>query len=146
VICCWLAPSLFCETNLRRPSGRIGHGVIRSSRSSRSCSPACSLSILPGSRRPPPESESQSCSPVCRFIFSGAKAPPTKTNPFSLPPAKHLYACTIKETTNGRWRRARRETRKAFKEIAQRRFKRNVQVDEQKAAARHRENKTQEVA
>jgi len=57
-----------------------------------------------------------------------------------------LYACTIKETTNGRWRRARRETRKAFQEIAQRRFEANGEIDERKATARVCENKTQEVA
>jgi len=57
-----------------------------------------------------------------------------------------LYACTIKETTNGRWRRARRETRKAFQEIAQRRFKTNGKIDERKTIARVCENKTQEVA
>src|SRR4029077_19676291 len=145
-ICCWLALSLFCETNLPRTSARIGPGVIRSSRSSRSCSPDCCLSILPGSRRPPRESESRSCSPVCRFIFSGAKAPRTKTNPFPLPRAKHLYACKIKETTNGRWRRARRETRKTIDVIAQRGFKTKGEIDERKTIARVCENKTQKVA
>jgi len=57
-----------------------------------------------------------------------------------------LYACTIKETTNGGWRRARRETRKAFQEIAQRRFKTNGKIDERKTIARVCENKTQEIA
>jgi hypothetical protein len=57
-----------------------------------------------------------------------------------------LYACTIKETTNGGWRRARRETRKAFEEIAQRRFKTNGKLDERKTIARVRENKAQKVA
>jgi len=57
-----------------------------------------------------------------------------------------LYACKIKETTNGRWRRARRETRKAFQEIAQRRIETNGEIDERKTIARVRENKTQEVA
>jgi hypothetical protein len=57
-----------------------------------------------------------------------------------------LYACKIKETTNGRWRRARRETRKAFQEIAQRRIETNGEIDERKTTARFRENKTQEVA
>jgi hypothetical protein len=41
-----------------------------------------------------------------------------------------LYAGTIKETTNGRWRRARRETRKEFQEIAQRRIETNGEIDE----------------
>jgi hypothetical protein len=57
-----------------------------------------------------------------------------------------LYACTIKETTNGGWRRARRETRKAFEEIAQRRFKTNGKIDERKTIARVCENKAQEIA
>jgi hypothetical protein len=57
-----------------------------------------------------------------------------------------LYAGTIKETTNGRWRGARREARKAFQEIAQGRIETNGEIDERKTIARVRENKTQEVA
>jgi hypothetical protein len=57
-----------------------------------------------------------------------------------------LYARTIKETTNGRWRRARRETRKALEVLAQRRIETNGEIDERKTIARVRENKTQEVA
>jgi len=57
-----------------------------------------------------------------------------------------LYACKIKETTNGRWRRARRETRKTLDVIAQRGFKTNGEIDERKTIARVCENKTQEVA
>jgi hypothetical protein len=57
-----------------------------------------------------------------------------------------LYAGTIKETTNGRWRRARREAREAFQEIAQGRIETNGEIDERKTIARVRENKTQEVA
>jgi hypothetical protein len=79
-------------------------------------------------------------------IFSGAKAPPTKTNPFPLPRAKHLYACTIKETTNGRWRGARGQARKALEVVAARRVETNGEIDVTKAIARVRENKAQEVA
>jgi hypothetical protein len=57
-----------------------------------------------------------------------------------------LYACTIKETTNGRWRRARRETRKAFEVLAQRRIETNGEIDERKTIARVCENKAQKVA
>jgi hypothetical protein len=57
-----------------------------------------------------------------------------------------LYACTIKETTNGRWRRARRETRKALEVLAQRRIETNGEIDERKTAPRVCENKTQKVA
>jgi hypothetical protein len=56
------------------------------------------------------------------------------------------YACTIKETTNGRWRRARGETRKAFQVLAQRRFKTNGKIDERKTIARICENEAQKVA
>jgi hypothetical protein len=57
-----------------------------------------------------------------------------------------LYACTIKETTNGGWRRARGETRKALEVLAQRRIETNGKIDERKTIARVCENKTQEVA
>jgi hypothetical protein len=57
-----------------------------------------------------------------------------------------LYAGTIKETTNGRGRRARREARKAREVLAQGRIKTNGEIDERKTIARVRENKTQEVA
>jgi len=57
-----------------------------------------------------------------------------------------LYACTIKEATNGRWRRARRETRKALEVLAQRRIETNGEIDERKTIARVRENKTRELA
>jgi len=57
-----------------------------------------------------------------------------------------LYACTIKETTNGRWGRARRETRKALEVLAQRRIETNGEIDERKTIARVRENKTRELA
>ena len=57
-----------------------------------------------------------------------------------------MYACKIKETTNGRWRRARRETRKTIDVIAQRGFKTNGEIDERKTIARVCENKTQKVA
>jgi hypothetical protein len=57
-----------------------------------------------------------------------------------------LYACAIKETTNGRWGRARRETRKALEVLAQRRIETNGEIDERKTIARVRENKTRELA
>jgi hypothetical protein len=57
-----------------------------------------------------------------------------------------LYACKIKETTNGSRRRARRETRKAFEVLAQRRVETDGQIDERKTIARVRENKAQKVA
>jgi hypothetical protein len=57
-----------------------------------------------------------------------------------------LYACKIKETTNGSWRSARRETRKAFEEVAQRRITTNGPLDERKAIARLREDKAQKIA
>ena len=57
-----------------------------------------------------------------------------------------LYACKIQETTNGRWRRARRETWQTLKGIPQRGFERNVQDDDQETATRVRENQTQKIA
>ena len=55
----------------------------------------------------------------------------------------YLYACKIKETTNGRWRGARGEARKALEVVAQRRFARNVQIDEQSGAAQNGQDQAQ---
>jgi len=57
-----------------------------------------------------------------------------------------LYACKIKETANGGWRRARREARETFEVVAQRRFARDVQIDEQTGAAQVREDEAQKAA
>jgi len=51
-------------------------------------------------------------------------------NPFPNQHAKHLYARKIKETTNGGWHGACRETRKALEVIAQRRITANGALDE----------------
>src|SRR5437870_1536250 len=56
------------------------------------------------------------------------------------------YACKIEETTDGRGRRAGGKTRRAVKVIAERCIQANGEIDEQKTAARFRENKAQEVA
>jgi hypothetical protein len=55
----------------------------------------------------------------------------------------HLYACKIKETTNGRWCSARGEARKELEVIAERRFARNVQIDEPSGAAQNGQNQAQ---
>ena len=63
-----------------------------------------------------------------------------------------LYACKVKETTNGRWRGTRGEARKKLEVVAQRRFARNVQIDEQSGTAQNgqdqaeRETDTEEAA
>jgi hypothetical protein len=56
-----------------------------------------------------------------------------------------LYACKIKETTNGGWRGARREARETFEVIAQRTIEANGEIDEQKTIARICENQTQKI-
>jgi hypothetical protein len=57
-----------------------------------------------------------------------------------------LYACTIKETTNGRWRRARGQARKALEGVAKRRVETNGEIDVTKAIARIRQDQAQKVA
>jgi hypothetical protein len=54
-----------------------------------------------------------------------------------------LYACKIKETANGRWRCAFGQARSTFQVIAQRRFARDVQIDEQSGAAPNGQDKAQ---
>jgi hypothetical protein len=54
-----------------------------------------------------------------------------------------LYASKIKETTNGRWRCACCQAGQALKVVAQRRFTRDVQIDEQKRAAANGQKKAQ---
>jgi hypothetical protein len=55
----------------------------------------------------------------------------------------YLYACKIKETTNGRWRSACGEARKALEVVTERRFARNVQIDEQSGAAQNGQDQAQ---
>jgi hypothetical protein len=57
-----------------------------------------------------------------------------------------LYACKIKETTNGRGRSSGRETWGTFQVVAQRRVARNVQIDEQKRAAQNGQDETERKA
>jgi hypothetical protein len=57
-----------------------------------------------------------------------------------------LYACKIKETANGGWRRACGEARETFEVIAQRSVKANGEIDERKTIARIRENQAQKIA
>ena len=57
-----------------------------------------------------------------------------------------MYACTIKEATNGGWRRARRETRKALEVVAKRRVETNGEIDVTKTIARIRQDQAQKVA
>ena len=66
-------------------------------------------------------------------------------NPFQSRRAKHLYACKIKETVNGGWRRACGETWKTLKVFAQRSIETNGEIDERKTIARIRENQTQNI-
>jgi len=54
-----------------------------------------------------------------------------------------VYACKIKETVNGCRRRARGQTWEAQGVLAQRRFERNVQIDEQSGAAQNGQDQTQ---
>jgi hypothetical protein len=46
-----------------------------------------------------------------------------------------LYACKIKETTNGSWRSPRREARETIEVIAQGRITTNGALDEREAIA-----------
>lgn len=55
----------------------------------------------------------------------------------------HLYTCKIKETTNGRWPSTRGEARKALEVVAERRFARSVQIDEQSGAAPNGQDQAQ---
>ena len=57
-----------------------------------------------------------------------------------------MYACKIKETTNGGGRRARGKARKAFKIIAQGRFAKHVQVNEQSGASQNGQGQAQKTA
>ena len=57
-----------------------------------------------------------------------------------------LYACSIKETTNGCWRCACRQTRKALEVIAQGRLAGDVQINEQSGAAQDGQDQAQETA
>jgi hypothetical protein len=55
----------------------------------------------------------------------------------------YLYACKIKETTNGRWRSTRGEARKALEVVTERCFAGDVQIDEQSRAAQNGQNQAQ---
>jgi hypothetical protein len=57
-----------------------------------------------------------------------------------------LYACKIKETANGGWRRACGEAREAFEVVTQRSVETDGEIDERKTIARIRENKAQKIA
>jgi len=56
------------------------------------------------------------------------------------------YACKIKETANGGWRRACGEARETLEVITQRSVEENGEIDERKTIARIRENQTQKIA
>jgi hypothetical protein len=66
-------------------------------------------------------------------------------NPFQARRAKHLYACKIKETANGSWRRACGEARETLEVIAQRTVQANGEIDESETTARICENQTQKI-
>jgi hypothetical protein len=57
-----------------------------------------------------------------------------------------LYACKIKETANGRRRRACSQARSTLSLIAKRGVARDVQIDEQKRAAPNGKDKAQREA
>jgi hypothetical protein len=58
----------------------------------------------------------------------------------------YLYACKIKETTNGRWRRSRSQARSTFQVLVERCIARDVQIDEQKGAAQNGQDQAQRKA
>ena len=60
--------------------------------------------------------------------------------------AKRWYACKIKETANGGWRRAGGETRETLEVFAARCVAANGEVDDQETTARIRQDEAQEVA
>ena len=57
-----------------------------------------------------------------------------------------MYACKVKETTNGSGRCACGEARQAFQVIAKGRFAPNGEFDERKRAAKNGKDEAQEVA
>jgi hypothetical protein len=57
-----------------------------------------------------------------------------------------MYACEIKETTNGGGRGARGKTRKTFKIVAQGCFAKHVQVNEQSGASQNGQDQAKETA
>jgi hypothetical protein len=57
-----------------------------------------------------------------------------------------LYACKIKETANGGWRRACGEARETFEVITQRSVEENGEIGEAKRTARDVEDEAQEAA
>jgi len=57
-----------------------------------------------------------------------------------------VYACKIKETTDGSGRGARSQARETLEVIAPRRFSTDGYVDERKTTARLRQNQTQKIA
>jgi hypothetical protein len=57
-----------------------------------------------------------------------------------------MYACKIKETTNGCRGCARGKTRKAFKIVAQRRFAKHAQINEQSGASQNGQDQAKETA
>ena len=57
-----------------------------------------------------------------------------------------MYACEIKETTNGGGGGARGKTRQTFKIVAQGRFAKHVQVNEQSGASRNGQDQAKKTA
>lgn len=57
-----------------------------------------------------------------------------------------MYACEIKETTNGGRRRARGKARKAFKIVAKGRFAKHVQINEQSGASQNGQDQAKKTA
>jgi hypothetical protein len=57
-----------------------------------------------------------------------------------------VYACKIKETTNGRWRGSCGEARKELEIVAQGRFAKHVQINEQSGAAQNGQDQAQRKA
>ena len=58
----------------------------------------------------------------------------------------YLYACKIKETTNGRWRSACGEARKALEVVTEGAVAQNGELNEPKPVAEAREDEAQETA
>lgn len=57
-----------------------------------------------------------------------------------------MYACKVKETTNGSWRCACGEARQAFQVVAKRGIASNGEFDERKRVTKNREDEAQQAA
>src|ERR1700751_5951813 len=86
---------------------------------------------------------------MCRTYLAASKPQrPQRSDKIVTPFAceSFMYACKVKETADGCWRGARGQARQALQVVVERRFARDVQINEQKRATKNGENKAQRKA